>query len=93
LICSCDFAHSGRSTIELASQHKSRACYWQKIANIFYYDLRQSFIDIDNTLIDFMSMKRAASAAAANAMIEAGIARCPHNLPEKLFTFYLEHGN
>jgi hypothetical protein len=23
---------------ELASQHKSRACYWQKIANIFYYD-------------------------------------------------------
>jgi putative hydrolase of the HAD superfamily len=33
--------------------------------------LKAVIFDLDNTLIDFMSMKKAASAAAANAMIEA----------------------
>ena len=54
--------------------------------------IKAIIFDIDNTLIDFMSMKRAASAAAANAMIEAGLHDAPTDLPEKLFTFYLEHG-
>ena len=54
--------------------------------------LKAIIFDIDNTLIDFMSMKRAASGAAANAMIEAGLHDAPKDLPEKLFTFYLEHG-
>jgi HAD superfamily hydrolase (TIGR02253 family) len=54
--------------------------------------IRAIIFDIDNTLIDFMSMKRAASAAAANAMIEAGLHNAPEDLSEKLFTFYLEHG-
>jgi putative hydrolase of the HAD superfamily len=54
--------------------------------------IKAVIFDIDNTLIDFMSMKRAASAAAANAMIEAGLHDAPTDLPEKLFTFYLEHG-
>jgi putative hydrolase of the HAD superfamily len=54
--------------------------------------IKAIIFDIDNTLIDFMSMKRAASAAAANAMIEAGLRDAPKDLPEKLFTFYLEHG-
>jgi putative hydrolase of the HAD superfamily len=49
-------------------------------------------LDIDNTLIDFVSMKRAASAAAANAMIEAGLPAAPKDLSENLFTFYLDHG-
>ncbi len=48
--------------------------------------------DIDNTLIDFLSMKKAASTAAANAMIEAGLHEAPEDLSERLFTFYLEHG-
>jgi FMN phosphatase YigB (HAD superfamily) len=33
--------------------------------------IKAIIFDIDNTLIDFISMKKAASAAAANAMIEA----------------------
>ncbi len=54
--------------------------------------IKAIIFDIDNTLIDFMSMKRAASAAAARAMIEAGLHAAPENLSEKLFAFYLEHG-
>ena len=54
--------------------------------------IKAIIFDIDNTLIDFMSMKRAASAAAANAMIEAGLQDAPEDLSERLFTFYLEHG-
>ena len=54
--------------------------------------IKSIIFDIDNTLIDFMSMKRAASAAAANAMIEAGLQDAPEDLSERLFTFYLEHG-
>jgi hypothetical protein len=37
-------------------------------------------------------MKRAASAAAANAMIEAGLQDYPPDLSDRLFTFYLKHG-
>jgi putative hydrolase of the HAD superfamily len=48
--------------------------------------------DLDNTLIDFMSMKRAASTAAANAMIEAGLKNYPEDLADQLFSFYLDHG-
>jgi HAD superfamily hydrolase (TIGR02253 family) len=54
--------------------------------------LKAIIFDLDNTLIDFMSMKKAASKAAANAMIEAGLKDYPENLSEKLFTFYLDHG-
>ena len=54
--------------------------------------IKAVIFDIDNTLIDFMSMKRAASMAAANAMIEAGLQDAPEDLSERLFTFYLEHG-
>ena len=39
-----------------------------------------------------MTVKREASAAAANAMIEAGLQDTPEELSEKLFTFYLDHG-
>jgi HAD superfamily hydrolase (TIGR02253 family) len=54
--------------------------------------IKAIIFDIDNTLIDFMSMKRAASAAAANAMIDAGLQDYPEDLADRLFTFYLEHG-
>jgi HAD superfamily hydrolase (TIGR02253 family) len=54
--------------------------------------IKAVIFDLDNTLIDFMSMKKAASAAAANAMIEAGLQDAPEDLSERLFTFYLEHG-
>jgi HAD superfamily hydrolase (TIGR02253 family) len=48
--------------------------------------------DLDNTLIDFMTMKKAASTAAANAMIEAGLKDHPEDLVKRLFSFYLDHG-
>jgi putative hydrolase of the HAD superfamily len=54
--------------------------------------IKAVLFDLDNTLIDFMSMKKAASAAAANAMIGAGLQDAPEDLSERLFTFYLEHG-
>ena len=54
--------------------------------------IKAIIFDIDNTLIDFMTMKRAASAAAANAMIEAGLQDVPEDLSDKLFAFYLDHG-
>jgi putative hydrolase of the HAD superfamily len=54
--------------------------------------IKAIIFDIDNTLIDFLSMKKAASTAAAHAMIEAGLKYYPEDLAERLFAFYLEHG-
>jgi putative hydrolase of the HAD superfamily len=54
--------------------------------------IKAVIFDLDNTLIDFISMKKAASAAAANAMIEAGLQDAREALSERLFTFYLEQG-
>jgi putative hydrolase of the HAD superfamily len=54
--------------------------------------IKAVIFDLDNTLIDFISMKKAASAAAANAMIETGLQDAPEDLSERLFTFYLGHG-
>jgi putative hydrolase of the HAD superfamily len=54
--------------------------------------IKAIIFDIDNTLIDFMAMKREASAAAAGAMIESGLQDAPEDLPDRLFDFYLEHG-
>jgi HAD superfamily hydrolase (TIGR02253 family) len=54
--------------------------------------LKAIIFDIDNTLIDFMTMKREASAAAASAMVEAGLQDASKDLSERLFDFYLEHG-
>jgi HAD superfamily hydrolase (TIGR02253 family) len=54
--------------------------------------IKAIIFDLDNTLIDFISMKKAASKAAANAMIKAGLQGYPKDLADKLFSFYLEHG-
>ncbi len=54
--------------------------------------IKAIIFDLDNTLIDFMSMKKAASKAAANAMIEAGLKNYPEDLADQLFSFYLDHG-
>jgi putative hydrolase of the HAD superfamily len=54
--------------------------------------IKAVIFDLDNTLIDFMSMKKAASTAAANAMIKAGLKEHPDDLAARLFAFYLEHG-
>jgi putative hydrolase of the HAD superfamily len=54
--------------------------------------IKAIIFDIDNTLIDFISMKMAASAAAAKAMIAAGLKDYPDDLADALFSFYLGHG-
>jgi HAD superfamily hydrolase (TIGR02253 family) len=48
--------------------------------------------DLDNTLIDFMKMKREATRAAAFAMIDAGLIADRDNLSERLFNYYLDFG-
>lgn len=48
--------------------------------------------DLDNTLIDFMEMKRLTSEAAAKAMIDAGLKADKERISKELFDFYLEYG-
>src|SRR3990167_2366610 len=49
--------------------------------------------DLDNTLIDFMKMKRMACSEAASAMIGAGLKKTEFETLEKeLFEFYLNYG-
>lgn len=49
-------------------------------------------LDIDNTLMDFMRMKRAAVDAAAAAMIDAGLVMGQEHLREKIFEVYWKEG-
>ncbi len=48
--------------------------------------------DLDNTLIDFMKMKRMACSEAASAMLGAGLKIKSENLADDLFKYYLKYG-
>ena len=50
---------------------------------------RAVLFDLDNTLVDFMGMKKAASKAAASAMVDAGLDYDKDALAKDLFDFYL----
>ncbi len=54
--------------------------------------IKAVILDIDNTLMDFMRMKRAAVDAAADAMIDAGLAMGKEDLREKIFEIYWKEG-
>jgi len=54
--------------------------------------IKAILFDLDNTLIDFIKMKKEASQAAAYAMAEAGLEVDKDALAEKLFRYYLEYG-
>ncbi|HHQ44724.1 MAG TPA: TIGR02253 family HAD-type hydrolase [Candidatus Altiarchaeales archaeon] len=54
--------------------------------------IKAVLFDLDNTLIDFISMKRSASRAAAKAMVKAGLNAKPKELSKELFDFYLDYG-
>lgn len=54
--------------------------------------MKAVLFDLDNTLIDFMRMKRHASNAAARAMIKAGLAIDEKSAEDELFEFYLMDG-
>ncbi|MBU0535801.1 MAG: HAD-IA family hydrolase [Nanoarchaeota archaeon] len=48
--------------------------------------------DLDNTLVDFISFKKKASASAMDAMIKAGFRGSKKRLRKELFDFYLSYG-
>jgi putative hydrolase of the HAD superfamily len=54
--------------------------------------IKAVILDIDNTLMDFMRMKRAAVDAAADAMIDAGLAMPKQELVDKIFKIYWAEG-
>ena len=54
--------------------------------------IKAVILDIDNTLTDFMRMKRAAVDAAADAMIDAGLRLPKQELVDKIFKIYWAEG-
>ena len=48
--------------------------------------------DLDNTLIDFVKMKKFATKAAARAMVKAGLKMSVNKAAKKLLESYYEHG-
>ncbi len=54
--------------------------------------IKAVIFDIDNTLMDFMRMKRAAVDAAVDAMIDAGIQVPKDKMVEKIFEVYWREG-
>jgi len=48
--------------------------------------------DLDNTLVDFMAMKRQAIDAAVHAMIDAGLNLPPEEIKTRIDTIYKERG-
>ncbi|MDD2806313.1 MAG: HAD-IA family hydrolase [Elusimicrobiales bacterium] len=54
--------------------------------------IKAVILDIDNTLMDFMRMKRAAVDAAVDAMIDAGLAMPKKEMVEKIFKIYWAEG-
>lgn len=54
--------------------------------------IKTILFDMDNTLIDFMKMKKMCIDAATDAMINAGIKMGKEDIKKKLFELYKEHG-
>ncbi len=54
--------------------------------------VRAIVFDLDNTLVDFMRMKREAVRAAAEAMVGAGLRMRPEEVYEEIFKIYEKEG-
>jgi putative hydrolase of the HAD superfamily len=54
--------------------------------------IRGIIFDLDNTLVDFMKMKREAVSAAINSMIDAGLQLTPEEVQERIDLIYKERG-
>jgi len=54
--------------------------------------IKAVIFDLDNTLFDYMKMKREATRAAARAMVDAGLKVNRAELAKKLFDHYLDYG-
>jgi len=55
-------------------------------------EVKAVIFDIDNTLMDFMRMKRAAVDAAVDSMIEAGLEIKKEKMVEEIFNIYWQEG-
>lgn len=53
--------------------------------------IKAVLFDLDNTLIDFVGMKKKSSRAAAHAMVAAGLREDPDILSKELFDYYLNY--
>ena len=54
--------------------------------------IKAVIFDLDNTLVDFMAMKRQAVGAAIHAMIDAGLNLTPEEVKARIDTIYKERG-
>jgi len=54
--------------------------------------IKAILFDLDNTLIDFKTMKEQASRAAVDAMVNAGLKLSPEHALKELYKLYNEHG-
>src|SRR5512140_3174393 len=54
--------------------------------------IKAVIFDLDNTLVDFMSMKRQAVEAAVHSMIDAGLRLSPEEVRERINAIYQERG-
>jgi putative hydrolase of the HAD superfamily len=54
--------------------------------------IKAVIFDLDNTLVDFMSMKRQAITAATNSMIDAGLNLAPEEIQARIDAIYKERG-
>ena len=54
--------------------------------------IKAILFDLDQTLIDFMKLKKGASKSAAIAMVSAGLNADRKTAGDELFKFYLEDG-
>jgi putative hydrolase of the HAD superfamily len=54
--------------------------------------IKAVIFDLDNTLVDFMAMKRQAVDAAINAMIDAGLGLTPEEVRQRVDNIYEEKG-
>jgi putative hydrolase of the HAD superfamily len=54
--------------------------------------IRAVIFDLDNTLVDFMRMKREAVAAAIHSMIDAGLGLSPAQAQDRIDAIYKERG-
>jgi putative hydrolase of the HAD superfamily len=54
--------------------------------------IKAVIFDLDNTLVDFMAMKRQAIDAAIDSMIDAGLRLSPQEVRDRIDTIYQERG-
>src|SRR5689334_19176119 len=85
-----------RLAIRFADRQKARPAENQEGALADHRQILQMIagviFDFDNTLMDFMKMKRAAVEAAVDSMIDAGLPYKKTEMIEKIYKVYWQEG-